>query len=130
MENKILFKNFDEGKLLVPQYKNSFKKISWTNHPTFEGVKLKHIITAKDTNEKFSFHLVQIDPNKKIEMHVHKTQIETHEIISGTGICINDGKKLNYTSGTISIFPMNVPHEIIAGDNGLFLFAKFFPALC
>ncbi|WP_347223788.1 hypothetical protein [Bacteroides congonensis] len=27
---------------------------------TFEGVELKHIITAKDTDGKFSYHLVRI----------------------------------------------------------------------
>lgn len=35
-----------------------------------------------------------------------------------------------YTPGVISTLPADVPHEVNAGDNGLYLFAKFMPALC
>ncbi|EKQ53086.1 MULTISPECIES: cupin domain-containing protein [unclassified Clostridium] len=130
MENKMLFEKFNEGKLLLPNKEISFEKIVWSVHPTFDGVELKHIITSKDTNGEFSFHLVRISPNKKIEMHLHETQLETHEVICGTGVCINNGIKLNYTPGVISIFPANIQHEVLAGNDGLYLFAKFFPALC
>ena len=47
-----------------------------------------------------------------------------------TGVCVNDGVELPYETGVISIFPVGVPHEVIAGDDGLCLFAKFMPALC
>lgn len=130
MENKILFEKFNKGNLLLPNKEVNFEEIVWSKHPTFEGVELKHIITSKETNGEFSFHLVRIAPNKKIGMHVHGTQLETHEVICGTGVCINDGAKINYTPGTISIFPATIEHEVIAGDYGLYLFAKFFPALC
>lgn len=130
MENNILFEQFINGKLSLPNKEIAFENISWSKHPTFEGVELKHIITSKDTNGEFSFHLVRIEPNKKIGMHIHETQLETHEVISGTGICINDNVKLKYSPGIISIFPKKVMHEVTAGDNGLYLFAKFFPALC
>ncbi len=33
-------------------------------------------------------------------------------------------------TGILSIFPANVPHEVNAGEDGLYLFAKFMPALC
>lgn len=130
MENEMLFEMFNKGKLLLPDKKVSFKDIVWFKHPAFDGVELKHIITSKDTNGEFSFHLVRIAPNKKIGMHLHETQLETHEVIDGTGICINDGVKLNYTPGIISIFPANIEHEVQAGNDGLYLFAKFYPALC
>ena len=61
--------------------------------------------------------------------HIHQSQLETHEIISGTGTCVNNGVELDYKVGVISIFPMGLPHEVKAGDNGLYLFAKFLPAL-
>lgn len=130
MENKMLFEKFNEGKLLLPNKEVLFEEIVWSNHPTFEGVELKHILTSKDTNGEFSFHLVRIAPNKRIGMHIHETQLETHEVICGTGICINNGVKLNYTPGIISIFSASIEHEVQAGDEGLYLFAKFFPALC
>ncbi len=37
---------------------------------------------------------------------------------------------LSYPPGVISIMPAKVHHEVHAGEEGLFLFAKFMPALC
>lgn len=130
MDYKNLFDKFDtDGKLLLPNIELAFSKIPWSKHSAFEGVELKHIVTAKQTNGLFSFHLVRIAPNKKIGNHAHKTQLETHEIISGSGMCINGGAAIKYEAGVITILPMNVPHEVTAGESGLYLFAKFMPAL-
>lgn len=130
MDYKSLFDKFnEEGKLLLPDVSVSFVDIPWSKHPTFEGVELKHLITSKHTNGQFSYHLVRIAPNKSIGNHVHKEQLETHEVIVGNGTCINNGVQLEYEPGVISIFPSNLPHEVHAGDDGLFLFAKFIPAL-
>lgn len=131
MDYKNLFEKFNEGgKLLLPDATITFDAIPWSKHPTFEGVELKHIITSERTDGEFSYHLVRIAPNKKIGNHIHEKQLETHEVISGTGVCVNDGVELPYETGVISIFPIGVPHEVIAGDDGLYLFAKFMPALC
>ena len=131
MDYKNLFEKFnEEGKLLLPEATITFDVIPWSKHPTFEGVELKHIITSERTDGQFSYHLVRIAPNKKIGNHIHEKQLETHEVISGTGVCVNDGVELPYEAGVISIFPIGVPHEVIAGDDGLCLFAKFMPALC
>ena len=131
MDYKNLFEKFNEGgKLLLPDATVTFDVIPWSKHPAFEGVELKHIITSERTDGQFSYHLVRIAPNKKIGNHIHEKQLETHEVISGTGVCVNDGVELSYEAGVISIFPIGVPHEVIAGDDGLCLFAKFMPALC
>ena len=131
MNYKNLFEKFNEGgKLLLKDATVTFDAIPWSKHPTFEGVELKHIITSERTDGQFSYHLVRIAPNKKIGSHIHEKQLETHEVISGTGVCVNDGVELPYETGVISIFPISVPHEVIAGDDGLCLFAKFMPALC
>ena len=131
MDYKNLFEKFNEGgKLLLPDATITFDAIPWSKHPAFEGVELKHIITSERTDGQFSYHLVRIAPNKKIGSHIHEKQLETHEVISGTGVCVNDGVELPYETGVISIFPIGVPHEVIAGDDGLCLFAKFMPALC
>lgn len=123
-------KNLTSENLFFPDAKKSFAEIEWSKHPVFEGVELKHIITGKETNGEFSYHLVKIAPNKSIKNHIHETQLETHEVIGGDGVCINNGAELEYTTGTISIIPAKVPHEVNAGKDGLYLFAKFFPALC
>lgn len=131
MDHKNLFEKFNEGgKLLLPDATITFDAIPWSKHPAFEGVELKAIITSERTDGRFSYHLVRIAPNKKIGNHIHEKQLETHEVISGTGVCVNDGVELTYETGVISIFPVGVPHEVVAGDDGLCLFAKFMPALC
>ena len=131
MNYKNLFEKFNEGgKLLLKDATVTFDAIPWSKHPASPGVELKHIITSESTDGQFSYHLVRIAPNKKIGNHIHEKQLETHEVISGTGVCVNDGVELSYEAGVISIFPIGVPHEVIAGDDGLCLFAKFMPALC
>ena len=128
--NKDVFEAFNIGNLSIPGKIIKFDQIEWSKHPTFEGVELKHIITGKQTEGQFSYHLVRIAPGKAIKNHIHETQLETHEVIAGTGVCINDGIELKYEVGVISIIPAKIPHEVLAGDDGLYLFAKFMPALC
>ena len=128
--NNELFEAFNRGRLALIDSEVSFEQTNWTKHPTFEGVELKHIVTAKDTNGLFSYHLVRIEPEKAIGNHIHETQLETHEVIAGDGICINNGVEIKYKQGVISIMPEKVPHEVKAGKDGLYLFAKFMPALC
>ena len=51
-------------------------------------------------------------------------------MIKGSGKCVNAGGTLLYEPGTISMMQAGVPHEVIAGSEGVYLFAKFIPALC
>lgn len=130
MASQNLFEKFDHsGRLLLPDAEVPFGEIPWTAHPAFEGVSLKPLVCSKQTGGQFSFHLVRIAPNREIGLHVHAGQVETHEVVSGSGICINNGTELRYAPGVISIFPVNQPHRVTAGPDGLCLFAKFIPAL-
>lgn len=130
MEYQDLFEKFSTGgQLLLPDAEVSFGGIPWNRHPTFDGVELKHIVTAGETGGRFSFHLVRIAPGGVIGNHIHQTQLETHEVIAGSGTCINNGAELAYEPGVISILPVGLPHEVRAGPDGLYLFAKFMPAL-
>lgn len=124
------FELFNNGKFVLPEKEIGFAEIEWSKHPTFKGVELKHIITAKETEGKFSYHLVRIAPGCSIGNHIHETQLETHEVIKGSGKCVNAGSAISYEPGTISIMQAGVPHEVDAGSEGLYLFAKFMPALC
>lgn len=128
--NNNLFEAFNNGSLKLPTTTAEFATIPYQKHPAFEGVELKHIVTAKHTDGQFSYHLVRIAPNKSIKNHIHDTQLETHEVIAGSGICMNNGMEILYETGTISIMPAGIPHEVNAGNDGLYLFAKFIPALC
>jgi quercetin dioxygenase-like cupin family protein len=129
MSNEV-FEAFNKGSLQLPTKVKTFDNIPWSKHPTFKGVELKHILTSDETGDAFSYHLVHIEPNCSIMSHVHNTQLETHEVIAGSGTCENDGVTLPYESGSISIFPIGIPHAVNASKDGLYLFAKFFPALC
>ena len=127
---KNLFETFNRRQLIIPNKTLNFESVAWSKHPTFDGVELKHIVTSSDTNGEFSYHLVRIAPNKSILNHIHELQLETHEVISGEGTCINNQYEIHYSPGIISIMPKGIPHEVHAGDDGLLLFAKFIPALC
>lgn len=130
MERMDLFEAFDQGGWLrLPEGAVSFAEIPWVRHQTFEGVELKHIVTAGETGGQCSFHLVRIAPGKVIGTHIHQAQLETHEVIAGGGVCVSGGARLAYSPGVISILPKGLPHEVWAGDRGLYLFAKFIPAL-
>ena len=124
------FEIFNNGKLITPAATKDFSDIPWSEHPAFTGVALKHILTSEETDGTYSYHLVRIAPNCSIGEHIHKTQLETHEVIAGKGTCTNKGTTIPYEPGVISVFPANVPHEVNAGEDGLCLFAKFMPALC
>lgn len=125
-----LFERFDKsGALCLPEGTVAFGEIPWTRHQFFDGVELKHIVTAEETGGQFSFHLVRIAPGKAIGTHTHPTQLETHEVIAGTGVCVSGGGELAYAPGVVSILPKGLTHGVRAGDQGLCLFAKFIPAL-
>ena len=129
MDGKDLFETYNEkGKLVYPD-EVAFASLPWHPHAKFEGVELKHLITSEQTSGLFSYHLVRIAPNKKIGKHLHEKQLETHEVISGSGICNSNGKTYSYVPGNIGVFPMNIEHEIVADEAGMCIFAKFIPAL-
>ena len=129
MKNEV-FEGFNNGRFEVPGKSIAFGEIEWSKHPVFEGVELKHIVKGSETGGAYSFHLVRIAPNCSIKDHIHDPQLETHEVIAGSGRCINDGNEIAYETGVISVMPAKAHHEVHAGDEGLYLFAKFMPALC
>lgn len=127
---KALFTNYENGSFKSPYSEKFFSELKWNAHPTFEGVELKHLLTSADTDGQFSYHLVRIAPGKSIGEHIHSEQLETHEVIAGRGECDNEGMKIPYRSGVVTILKKGTPHSVTAGEEGLYLFAKFIPALC
>lgn len=125
-----VFEKFETGQLFLGGNTLDMGSIVWSPHPKFEGVALKHLLTAKDTGGAFSYHLVRILPQKIIGVHRHETQLETHEVIGGFGWCQTCNSTLAYKVGNMAVLPAGVEHEVAAGDEGLLLFAKFIPALC
>ncbi len=104
-------------------------KIPWNPHPKFTGVYLKHIIKGTDTQGMLSCHMVRIEPHAVLEDHVHENQWELHEVLEGEGTFVLESKSTPYHPGRMGIIPKGAKHKVIAGESGLFLLAKFFPAL-
>lgn len=125
-----LFSKFETGKLATRNACRGLSSLPWCAHPTFEGVALKHVVRAADTDGRFSYHLVRIDPGKAIGRHIHETQLETHEVVSGSGVGVIGNAVCAYVPGTIAIMEAGIEHQVSAEEGGLLLFAKFLPALC
>ena len=120
---------FQKGMLYINGECVNIENLPWHEHPSFKGVFLKHIIKGERTDNQLSCHLVKVNAGCAIGLHNHPEQTELHEIIEGYGECIIEQEKLNYQKGVTGFIPANKNHTVKAGDKGLFLFAKFFPAL-
>jgi len=108
---------------------DKIEPLVWNAHSTFKGVYLKHLILGKETENQLSCHIVKVEPNCILDTHQHDGKIEVHEVVGGNGTMFLDKKEISYTVGQICIIPANMPHKVVAGKDGLYLFAKFTPAL-
>jgi quercetin dioxygenase-like cupin family protein len=120
---------FERGRLFIVDAYRETEALTWNPHPTFEGVRLKHLITGDQTGGRLSCHLVRVEPGCEIGTHNHVGLSELHEVIAGEGRCVLAGKPLDYLCGTVALMPADMSHKVTAGDSGLLLFAIFYPAL-
>jgi quercetin dioxygenase-like cupin family protein len=120
---------FEKGILYINGTSIDFNSILWNEHSNFKGVFLKDIIQGESTGNRLSCHLVRINPGCEIGIHTHSGKTELHEIIQGSGICTIEQLKIEYHTGVIGFIPADKNHSIKAKQEGLFLLAKFFPAL-
>ncbi|MBK5721818.1 cupin domain-containing protein [Dysgonomonas sp. Marseille-P4677] len=128
-EDHIFLEAVLSGKIHFIDKQIEIDSLVWNTHPTFKGVYLKHLIIGKDTQNKLSCHIVKVEPNCMLDTHLHDGIIEIHEVIEGNGTMYLDGKEINYSKGSICVIPANTLHKVVAGKNGLYLFAKFTSAL-
>ena len=114
---------------IAEQFETASDNISYIPHKSFKGVYLKHLVSGDMTDGRISSHLVKVEPFCSLDTHTHSEQLEIHEVLQGTGKCLIADKQLQYTPGTVAVIPQNTPHKVTAGENGLFILAKFSPAL-
>lgn len=119
----------DKGKIVCIDKEVDVENLKWNAHAKFKGVFLKHLVKGEDTEGKFSCHLVRVESDCEIGEHIRKDKWELHEIISGEGKGILIGKEISLKSGISIVIPKGVKHKVIAGKDGLYLLAKFIPAL-
>jgi len=62
-------------------------------------------------------------------MHVHEDHIELHEVVGGSGVCELKGREIDYMAGQMAVIHKGEKHMVKAGEKGLVILAKFFPAL-
>ena len=120
-----IFTLFAEGTLADGDQRLDLASLPWQAHPQFAGVFLKNLVTLAQTGGRFSCHLVRIEPNHAIGWHSHPASIELHEVMRGEGICRTEQGDIRYVPGAMGIMAANSFHEVAAGGQGLFFFAKF-----
>jgi len=103
--------------------------IAWAPHPAFAGVSMKHLIRGADTGGRLSCHLVRVESGCSLDAHVHDGQWELHEVIQGSGRAELAGRAMDYAPGAMCVIPQGATHQVRAGQDGLWLLAKFFPAM-
>ncbi len=120
---------FEGGRIAFLDRDQEAGELNWNAHPKFKGVFLKHLVRGEDVNGRISCHLVRIEGGCEIGEHAHPGMWELHEIIEGEGKCILGGKEIPYMAGTVAVIPEDTKHRVMAEKDGLYLLAKFLPAL-
>ncbi len=124
-----LSKHLSSGTLTSLDGERILAHTPWTAHPVFKGVSMKHLIRANDTAGRLSAHMVSLEPGAVLDSHVHESQYELHEVLHGKGCFHLEDKEVVYEPGSMGIIPMGTNHKVVAGETGLVILAKFFPAL-
>ena len=120
---------FEKGFVKGLESKLSIEELPWTEHAAFKGVYLKHLIKGAETNGQLSCHLVHIKPMCIIDWHIHEGKLEVHEVLDGSGEGWINELKLDYRTGSVALIPAGINHKVVAGNEGLFILAKFSSAL-
>ena len=87
------------------------------------------MITGKQTDGKFSSHLVRVKNGCEIGEHIHEGKWELHEVVCGQGVCRIETSEIPYVKGVTAVIPADLPHSVKAAEADLYLLAKFIPAL-
>jgi len=129
METKTQNSVMLNGVVIYLDREETIADLPWNAHAKFRNVHLKHLVKGADTKGLFSCHLVKMEPHAILEDHIHENNIELHEVIEGNGTFTLETKEAVYHPGSVGLIPQGKKHSVMAGENGLLLMAKFFPAL-
>ena len=129
MDRQMIQPNIANGTIHYHDRSENISDVKWSKHSVFQGVYIKHMIKGADTCGLFSSHIVKIDPNCCLDQHCHENQLELHEVIEGEGVCQLVEERFDYRFGKMAVIPKGERHMVKAGEKGLTLLAKFFPAM-
>ncbi len=125
----MMIEQIENVKIVTFEKRYNINDVPWNKHAAWEGVFLKHLIKGDSTEGKFSCHLVKVQAGCQLGSHIHQDNWELHEVIAGDGNGYVNEEKIPYNGGTTVIIPQGQNHRIVAGEEDLYLFAKFIPAL-
>ncbi len=124
-----ILRRITESKIFSVEKDVDVGELNWNAHPKFKGVFLKHLVKGDITDKRFSCHLVKVEAGCEIGEHIHENNWELHEPIEGIGKGFVREKEINYEPGISVVIPEGVKHKVVAGNEDLYLLAKFVPAL-
>jgi quercetin dioxygenase-like cupin family protein len=101
----------------------------WKPHPKFAGVRMKSLVSGRDSGGAFTTLMVRIEPGMAMLPHVHEGQTEQHLVLDGEGRMTLDGIERDYAPGTLIVIPKATGHSVVAGPRGMVLTALFSPAI-
>ena len=113
--------NIERGNILAGERR-------WTPHGSFRGVFTDTVIAGESTEGSATCLLVRIDPGMAIGRHVHEKNTEIHYVVEGRGVCTVQGRRIDYSPGTVAVMPRGEEHDV-ATEGGLRLLAVFTPRL-
>lgn len=124
-----IIKDFELGKVITDSATINMDAVDFVPHKSFPGVALKLLAGGSQTGHALSLHLVRVDPHCSLDNHTHPDNIEIHKVISGSGDVVIGNHSSAYCAGTIGVIPKGTPHQVLAGEEGLYILATFSPAL-
>lgn len=120
---------FEQGVVLLPRLEIKAAAKPWYSHPAWDGVYLKDLVTGKETDGKFSYHIVRIQQGCEVMDHDHETQWELNIVLNGKGVFTLDETEITVKPGQTFATPPGTHHTVSAGNEELSLLALFIPAL-
>jgi quercetin dioxygenase-like cupin family protein len=104
--------------------------LPWLPHPKAKGVKIKPLVSRKDTGLNVTCMLVQVPAGIEVPGHVHPDQADILFPLEGKArmwVAGCDGFDLQ--PGVIVRVPPNTPHKIYDVTQALLIYDVFQPAL-
>ncbi len=92
-------------------------KITFQDHPRFEGVKLAKLVTGKDT-DTVSVCILEIAPDTLIPIHTHDPNVDSIYILEGSGEAYVDGDWKEVSAGDYIFVKANEEHGVRSGKEG------------
>jgi len=104
--------------------------LPWLPHPTAKGVKIKPMVSHKDTGLNVTCMLVQVPAGAEVPEHVHPDQADILYPLEGKArMWVAGGDGFDLQPGVIVRVPQNTPHKIYDVTQSLLIYDVFQPAL-